>query len=231
MRLGVLIVLIAAPAAFGFQLLSEDAIHQAVEEFVLSEMNPEPAAETKIQVRWHGELVIDCTESVDIQVRSISPRPFRGQTMARVSMMCGGKSVKTIAVTVDTRFHKEVLVAKRQIRRHETLSEQMVELAMRDVTSLKGGYFTGFEQLVDNRTKRSVGVGAALSADHVEPVPVIMRGDDVALVVEGDGIWISAGGVAIQDGGVGSRIRVRNRDSGRIVQGTVLDRGTVAIGL
>ena len=76
-----------------------------------------------------------------------------------------------------------------------------------------------------------MGLGAVLSADHVEQVPVIFRGDEVELVAASSGIWVSARGVAVQDGSVGNRIRVRNRDSGRIVQGTVMDNGTVDMGL
>ena len=228
MKLGILLVLIAAQAAFGFQLVSENAIHRAVEEYVRSETTAEPGVELDVHVRWQGEVALDCDGPVGIQVRSISSRPFRGQTMVRAAMFCDGETRKTIAVTVNTRLHVEVLVAKRHIRRHEVLGEEMVEMAMRDITAVKAGYFTSFD---GNRTKRPVGLGAVLSADHVEPVPVIFRGDEVELVAASSGIWVSARGVATQDGSIGSRIRVRNRDSGRIVQGTVLSHGTVDMGL
>ena len=38
-------------------------------------------------------------------------------------------------------------------------------------------------------------------------------------------------GLALQDGGAGERIRVKNRDSGKIVSGRVEEDGTVRIGL
>ena len=231
MRLGILLVLVAVQTAFGFQLVSESAIHGAVEEYVRSETTAEPGAELDVRIRWQGEVALDCDGPVGIQVRSISSRPFRGQTMVRAAMYCDGETQKTIAVTVDTRLHMEVLVAKRHIRRHEILGEEMVELAIRDVTAVKGGYFTSFDGFSNNRTRRPVGLGAVLSADHVEQVPAIFRGDEVELVVESSGIWVSVRGVAIQDGSIGNRIRVRNRDSGRIVQGTVLNEGTVNLGL
>ena len=231
MKLGILLVLIAAQTAFGFQLVSESAIHGAVEEYVHSETTAEPGVEMDVRVRWQGEVALDCHGPVGIQVRSISSRPFRGQTMVRAALRCDGETQKTIAVTVDTRLNMEVLVAKRNIRRHEILSEEMVELAIRDITAVRGGYFTSFEGFSNNRAKRPVALGAVLSADHVEQVPVIFRGDEVELVAASSGIWVSASGVAVQDGSVGSRIRVRNRDSGRIVQGTVMDNGTVDMGL
>ena len=214
MKLGILLVLIAAQTAFGFQLVSESAIHDAVEEYVHSETTAEPGVELDVRIRWQGEVALDCNGPVEIQVRSISSRPFRGQSMVRAAMRCDGETQKTIAVTVDTRLRMEVLVAKRHIRRHEILTEEMVELAIRDITAVRGGYFTSFEGFSDKRTKRPVGLGAVVSADHVEWVPVIFRGDDVELVAESSGIWVSVRGVAVQDGSIGNRIRVRNRDSG-----------------
>lgn len=231
MQLGIFLLLIAARAAFGFQLVSEDAIHDAVEEYVRSEIPAEPGAELDVRVRWQGEVALDCDGPVGIQVRSISALPFRGQTMVRAALRCDGATRKSIAVTVDTRLNMEVLVAKRHIRRHEILSAEMVELAIRDITGVRGGYFTTFEGISNNRSKRPVALGAVLSADHVEQVPAIFRGDEVELVAVSSGIWVSASGVAIQDGSIGNRIRVRNRDSGRIVQGTVLNSGTVDMGL
>ena len=233
MKLGILLVLAAAHAAFGLQLVTEASIHRAVEGFVRAELeaDADAEAEAEVHVRWQGELALDCEGPVEILIRSISSRPFRAQSMVRASLRCDGETQKSIAVTVDTRIRKEVLVAKRHIRRHAPISEEMLELATRDITAVKGGYFTDFEELVGSRAKRPVGLGAVLSTTHVEPVPVIFRGDEVDLVAASSGIWVSARGVAVQDGSIGSRIRVRNRDSGRILQGTVLDRATVDMGL
>ena len=99
MKLGILLVLVAVQTASGFQLVSESTIHSAVEEYVRSETTPEPGAELDVRIRWQGEVALDCDGPVGIQVRSISSRPFRGQTMVRATMHCDGQTQKTIAVT------------------------------------------------------------------------------------------------------------------------------------
>ena len=59
---------------------------------------------------------------------------------------------------------------------------------------------------------------------------VLATGDDAALLARGPSIDVRAAGVALEDGGAGARVRVRNASSGRTVDGVVDGPGVVAIG-
>jgi len=72
-------------------------------------------------------------------------------------------------------------------------------------------------------------VGQTVSHRHVQPVPVVHRGDDISMAVTTGTMSLLATGIALQDGGIGERIRVRNIESGKVVFGEILDAGTIRI--
>ena len=136
-----------------------------------------------------------------------------------------------MSVTADVRFFCSVLVASRTVRRGEDLTAAMFETAERDVTSLKSGFYVDVAELDNLRARRTVGVRGVLTHKHAEKIPVVQRGDGVALVIQMENLRISTVGVALQDGGIGERIRVRNQDSGKVIYGEVLDQQTVIVGM
>ena len=73
--------------------------------------------------------------------------------------------------------------------------------------------------------------GNVLTRNHVEFIPVIHRGDEVVLVARSNMLAVSARGEAMQEGGIGERIRVKNSDSGKVVYGQIVDASTIRVGL
>ena len=184
-----------------------------------------------VHARWQGKVLLARSGVVDIEVRTLSSEPLRGPTMVRVVLLVDGTTRKVLTVTADVRFYKPVLVTTRSVRRGTILRDDgSVELAERDVTSARHGFFTELAQLEGLRARRPIGFGDVVSRRHMEKIPVIERGDDVQMTLTTAHMQISTAGVALQDGAVGSRIRVKNLDSGRIVYGEVLDADTVRLG-
>jgi len=79
------------------------------------------------------------------------------------------------------------------------------------------------------RARRGVGAGQVIMADEMEPMPLILRGDQVRLVYEGRKIRLTLMGEAISDGAPGGKITVKNPKSTREIMGVVRDKGTVVI--
>ena len=214
-------------------LVSEQAVHQAVKRFVRAELEGwvEPQQRFEIFTRWQGDIELGVGGDVEISVRRISVQPFHGPTVVRVELQVAGETRRALTVTVDTRFFKEVLVTTRGIRRGEDFRADMFELIERDITAEKDGYFTDFEALAGLQAKRPLGFDRILTHRYVEKVPVVHRGDEVQLVVVTGNMRISTLGIALQDGGLGTRIRVRNVDSGKILQGEIVDSTTLKVTL
>lgn len=214
-------------------VVPEAVVHQAVEAFVRDRVagQVDPQDRVTVNTRWQGAVLLDRPGQVDFRVVPLSPRPFRGPAVVRVELKVGAETVKTLTLTVDTRIHRPVLVTARALRRGTPVTVDMVDVEERDITSLNDGFYTDLADLDGWQTRRPIGVGDILTRRHVEPIPVIERGDEILLVTESANMQVSVRGVAMQDGGIGSRIRVKNADSGKVLSGQVVDAATVRVGL
>ena len=230
--IGALILLTGAGVS-AQNLVSEQVIHRAVEHYVQTELEGRVDRQQRFEIytRWQGDVELEIQGDVEISVRRISVNPFHGPTVVRVELQVGGETRRALTVTVDTRFFKEVLVTTRSIRRGEDFTLDMFELIERDITAEKDGYYIDFSELTDLQAKRPLGFDRILTHRYVEKVPVVHRGDEVQLVVQAGNMRVSTLGVALQDGGLGARIRVRNLDSGKILRGEILDSRTLKVAL
>ena len=221
-----------APAIAQSTVAAAD-ITKAVEIFVNKQLEGKLEAETRVEVntRWQGKVALETAGEPQIRVRRASSRPLRGPTVLRVGIDVDGQTLRTMSVTADIRYLRPVLVASYMLGRGEALDETMFELAERDIANLRHGYFTEPAMLFDMQTRRSMAEGAVLTRNHVSAIPVVRRGAPVELVARTNRISASALGEAMQDGGVGERIRVKNSDSGKILYGQILDANTIQIGL
>ena len=213
-------------------VVTEETIHQVLADYVLQQLagKVEEGERLVVHPRWQGDYLLEQSGAVDFQVMPLSARPLRGPTMLRLELLVNGVTEKALTVTVDVRYYRHVLVTTRSVRRGSFFSDDgALKLAERDVTSARHGFFTELAELEGLRTRRPIGFGDVVSRRHVEEIPVVERGNDVQITVTSAHMQVSAAGVALQDGSVGDRIRVKNVDSGRILYGEVVDANTVRL--
>lgn len=184
----------------------------------------------EVNVRWQGDILLDNPGEVEFEIRRLSSRPFRGPTVVRVELYVDGSLDRAMAVTVDCRYYRDVVVTTQAMRRHTEITPEALIVEERDITNLKHGFFGGPHELIDMRAARVIGSGEIISRRHAEPIPVVLRGDVVTMEVKTDNMSLLATGEALQDGGVGARIRVKNSVSRKVVFGEVVDSSTVRIG-
>ena len=227
-----LVLLVPVGPAMAQNIVAAEDIAAAVTAFVTQQLQGQLAEDTRLEIdtRWQGNVVV-ANGDPQIRVRRASSRPLRGPTVLRVGIDAGGQTQRIMSVTADIRHLRPVLVASRMLRRGEALMLDLVELVECDITQLRHGYFTDVDALGNMRTRRSVVAGDVLTRNHVEVIPVINRGDEVELVARTNSLAISALGQAMQDGGIGERIRVKNSDSGKVLYGQILDASTIQVGL
>jgi len=228
-----LLTLLLAQSAAAVRILSQEEIHRAVEAFVQAGLKGELEADGRIEVRtrWQHDITLEAEGDVAVQVRRLSSRPLRGPTVMRVAVLVAGRSQKEMSITADIRHFGQVLVADQGMRRGEELLPEAVVLAERDITRNKDGFFIDPTELEGQRMRRAIRPGNVLTRRHVEPVPVVQRGDEITLLAGSQHLQISLKGEAMQDGGLGERIRVRNADSGKVLYGEVVDSQNVIIGI
>ena len=158
-------------------VVPQDIIRSVVTNYVCEQLandvNLDPDVRIEIDVRWKQDVLLETPGVVDYHVRKLSNRPFRGPTVTRLEISVDDALVRTLAITVDTRLFRDVVVTARTLRRAELLEEGAVEIEERDITQLKHGFYTSLEALELIQSSRPIGAGDVITHRNAEPVPVI----------------------------------------------------------
>ena len=72
--------------------------------------------------------------------------------------------------------------------------------------------------------------GHPITTGSIREPYVVTQGEAALVMYESGALRITINGVALQSGGVGQAVSVRNVDSGRIIKGTVRADGVVYVG-
>ena len=218
---------------FAGTVITATEVKNAVEEFVVSQIETElPAnASVVVDVRWQNDIELDADVDPVIRVRKSSSRKLRGPSVVRVGIDIDGETLRKMSVTADVRIHMPVLVAAHALKRGEHVEPTFFEIMESDVTKLRGAYYIDHNHLENMRLGRSIGAGDILTDQHIERIPIVKRGELIRIVARGGIFEVTIDGTAMQDGGKGDLIRVKNVDSGKVVRGHVIDPGLIEVGL
>lgn len=162
-------------------------------------------------------------------VRPVGTKEPLGMYTVAVTLKRGDSTVETGQVNLKIRKFADVLIALRPLDRHESLSPENTGVQWMDISSLFDQPVVSWQEVANRRLSRAFGKGQVLVAGAMEPIPDIEVGREVAIICTDGVITVSASGQALQKGSAGDYVKVKNKSSGKIVVGRVIDPTTVAI--
>ena len=134
-----------------------------------------------------------------------------------------------VYVAVRVQAVREVVVLARSLPRDHLLQPGDLVVRPHDVSGLTLGFMTRSNQAVGRRLRRSLTAGSVLTPQHLATRVDVARGQEVTLVARVGTSEIRMAGEAEASGAIGQRIRVRNRSSGRVVEGVILEDGSIRV--
>jgi flagella basal body P-ring formation protein FlgA len=142
---------------------------------------------------------------------------------ALVSLMAG-------AASAQERAHVTFPVPAVAIQAGDTLTEEMIveRTLIANATALRT-HHTLRASVVGRVARRAIAAGSAIPLNALREAHVFKEGERVALAFASGALSIRGAGIALQPGVVGSPVRVRNVDTGVIVNGVVRADGSVEI--
>lgn len=149
-----------------------------------------------------------------------------GRTLLKVS--CPAPAWQ-VYVPARVRGFVDALVATRALPRGSRIDADAVRIEKQAVSSLRDGFYTSIDSVVDLETQRSIRPGTVLTAQHLAAPRLIRRGESVMLVVRSGDFRIQTQGKALDDARRGRSLRVRNSTSGRVVEGRAIAPGVVEV--
>jgi flagella basal body P-ring formation protein FlgA len=214
--------------------LSEEEVVQAAKSF-LEQRLPWNKQDVTIEAQpLYASLE---TSGARDQIRLQPELPATGTLLGRVRvnvvLTLNGERQSEVPVYFEVKLHLNVAVATRRIEHGEPLGENNVRYERMAIDG-QSGYLTDADALAGRRAKRVLAAGQIIpSADAEVPAaeaPIVVKQRDLVKLVARTGpLILTTLGESLQDGHSGDVIRVRNVDSGRVVQGKVVGAALIEV--
>lgn len=152
-----------------------------------------------------------------------------GRLTFRIS--CTGTKPWTLHVAAQIKTLAPVVVAAENIPMTTPLNAQHLRLEEQDVSQLSRGYFSQIRDVAGFVAKRPIPAGQVLTPLTLNPVRLVNKGENVAILAEGGGITVRSYGTSLMDGALGELIQVRNTKSNKVVEGRIIAPGQIKVSL
>jgi len=209
-----------------------EVFRQSVVEWVAQTQSVPPdavelaALDPRLQIRQCSEpLAMDLPFSSAQTVRVRCPQPA-WQLYVRVSV--AGQAAAPLPTPLADKAPepepalRQVLVAAVPLQRGVRLSAAHVRLAEVDTPGMPVNVLEHLSQVMHAEVVRDVRPGTPLRSHDIRPTVLVKRGQMVLMSVgPSTGFQISARVEAMQDGRYGEQIKLKNRESGRLLSGMV----------
>lgn len=145
-----------------------------------------------------------------------------------VRATCAGDSGRPVFVRARVRAQGNYWVLARDIKAGEALHAGLLRRERGDLSRLPRNAVTDPDTLSGRMATRALRQGTILQSHWMKAPALVTRSQTVTLVAEGQGFQVTREGQALDEGGLGDRVRVRleNRE---VVTGTVSETGTVRL--
>ncbi len=144
---------------------------------------------------------------------------------------CTQGAAWTIYLPVTVESEAPALILNKALARNAAVTSQDIEVKVLRSPGLGTTNLKNATELAGKRLKRDLPSGTVLSAAMFQPEVLIRRGQQVTLVALISGIEVRTQAVALSDGSASARIRVKNLNSAKVVEGTVDSNNTVRVDL
>ena len=204
---------------------SHDSIYELVKDTVARNINT--SAEYEISVLPLDSLLKlpECTEPLEASTTTGLIKAGR----TSIGVRCNAEKKWSIFTSAVIKIYETVIILSQPVQRGEIITRQHLSIEKRDVSKLRGDFVTQTEQVENKQAARQIPAGAILGLrSFIEP-RLIKRGDKIIISTIQPAFAIRMNGVAMMDGTKGQLIRIKNENSGRIINATVIEPGLVSV--
>lgn len=203
-------------------------IREMVANFLQQHLPRSDAACTVKDIRVPDRIVLP-SGKVKYEIYSAHQGALIGTFPVAIDFKVNEKHEKKVWATVTVEALTDVVVTVRPLGRFRPITEADIEVRRVDMADLPADAIGNPEDVIGKRTRVAVQSNMVLRTDLVELPPLVKRGDMVTILVQSEGLMITALGQVNKTGRQGERIPVVNFDSKKVIFARVLDANTVEV--
>ncbi len=164
-----------------------------------------------------------------LQLLQCSPDRPSSSAFVRFAVVTAAGKSSPVNVAIRCRHVQEIYIAGRALSRGDRIAADSLEKRKVDVFRQNVRVITGETNLEGYELMASVSPGSPVLWNHVNAIPLIRKGQEVDVFGNGKGIYITMKGLAMQDGGSGEYIKIRNVSSKQEFKAKVLNENSVKV--
>ena len=207
--------------------ITSTVITPSIDNFLLEMQNFLPEADYS-SVPRQQRLPFDLPTG-NLELRVIPSDPdIVGSKRFSLIYLVNNKTVKNISVRGKLKVMAEVAVLTRSVKRGSILHPNMVEMELRDLSTLRDPC-TDLRMVLGKRISKRLRSGSVLDISFIDFPPVIRKGQLVKMVVNHNGLQLTATGISYMNGKQDQIIRVKNIRSNKSVFCKVSSPGIVEV--
>ena len=143
-----------------------------------------------------------------------------------VGVRCGSEVAGYLQVSV--RVEGDYIVSRQRIAAGEVIKAPMLELKRGPLERLPKGSVFEMGQIIGRQASRNLGRGMVLTRSHFREPWLVQRNQRVTLQAQGAGFTISRDGKALDNGSLGSNVRVLGND-GKMLNAQVVGQNELLL--
>lgn len=224
------IFLVALSVFANAEQTAEQQIDQAIAQYLQTMMNRQAKEQG-----WQGmRLTLENTPLTRTQQLAPCPGQINvsggnATKLARqqLTLECSGTTGWPVKVSTDMKVFLPIVISTAVINRGENITATQLKLEETDITRNNRGFYHRIDKVTGMSAKRRIRANQMLSPDLLDQPQLIKRGEKIKIIANRDGISASMPGEALEKGGEGEVIRVKNLSSGKTIEGKVVEAGVV----
>lgn len=146
-----------------------------------------------------------------------------------VLLSCKESNQPTLYVPVQIKLMTEMISAARRILPGEVITEKDVYIKKFDKYQTYDDYFQEVAQVNGLVAARLISPGAIILKKSITKALYVKKNQPITLVIKTGSIEVSMSGIALMDGYLSDAIKIMNPSSKKVVDGTIIGPGKVAI--
>ncbi len=217
------------PISYAAEVETLDSIRLSAEEYALAQIDHghfEAATATAGSLDRRLQL-----KKCNIPLETFSTGNRNNTSRMTVGVRCTGLNPWTLYVPITISALVDVVFSSRALTRGALLNEEDLEIQQVPLNKLPIGYLSDPSQVTNFELIRPLNVGTPITLSAVRRRVIVQQGQEVIIKAQIAGLQVRIAGEALKNGQSGDLIPVRNIRSGRVVQATIMNKGTVSVNL
>ncbi len=192
----------------------------------------EQIGDDEIELEFFGgqtAFAFDDVQQLKIMMSAVKFDALQNKFWAEAEIFADGKSVAKTLLQGKYYILTEVVVPAKNINKGDLIKSDMLKNIKVRMNRIKPQNVTDITALIGSEAKRSLREGKLINENDIGKVMLIKKGDVVRSIYKTPKMQISAKVEALEDGGKGDKIEVRNVNSKRVIFAEIVDANTVVV--